>query len=376
MDTLKLLIVEDDEKELAICESSRKRYQRQYDRQIEIVACKTLSEALKILDNTFDGAIVDLKLNTVNDDYEGNVVVKEIRDSYRIPVAILTGTPQNAEVENSYLGVYTRGEVEFVELFDLFYLVFDTGLTKIFGGRGVIERAMDNIFWNSILPVFEDWKTYVSEGKDTEKALLRFAVNHLLELLDIDSDIYYPEEMYMKPQDFTKVRTGNIVQEKETDDYFIVLSPACDLVVRKNGEFKTDSVLVCFIEKRDIEIIKSAQQILNPAIGEDGVVRKTPTRKQKDQAARELKKLAQNNSTNYYHYLPKTHLFNGGIINFRKVNTFHPSEFNKRFSKPVTRISMAFTKDIVARFSSFYARQGQPDFDSDALVDDLKNAKQ
>lgn len=371
MDTLKLLIVEDDEKELEICESSRKRYEREKNRPIEIVASKTLDDAREILNNTFDGAIVDLKLSTVNDSYEGNVVVKDIRESYRIPIAILTGTPQNAEFENSFLGVYTRGEIEFVELFDLFYQIFDTGLTKIFGGRGIIEQVMDKIFWYSVRPNFEEWKTYAQKGGSTETGLLRFTVSHLLELLDIDSDTYYPEEMYVTSPDLAGTMTGNIVRDNESGDFYMVLSPACDLVVRKNGEFKTDSVLVCFIENYDIEIANSATGILKPQDGEGDNTRKQPTRKQKEHAIRELKKLVENNSTHYYHYLPKTNFFGGGIINFRKASSFRPNEFHERFSKPIARIAMSFTKDIVARFSSFYARQGQPDFDSDSLAEKL-----
>lgn len=371
MDILKLLIVEDDEKELAICESSRKRYEHEKSRLIKIVASKTLNDAKEMLNNSFDGAIVDLKLSTVNDRYEGNVIVKEIRESYRIPIAILTGTPQNAEIENSFLGVYTRGEIEFVELFDLFYQIYDTGLTKIFGGRGIIEQEMDNIFWNSIKPNFEEWKIYTQKGESTEKGLLRFTVSHLLELLDIDSDTYYPEEMYVTSPHLDGTMTGNIVKDNESGENYIVLSPACDLVVRKNGNFKTDSVLVCFIENYDIDITKSATSILKPKDSEGNKPQKQPSRKEKDRATRELEKLVANNSTYYYHYLPKTTFFSGGIINFRKTNSFSPDEFQERFSKPITRIAMLFTKDIIARFSSFYARQGQPDFDSASLVKKL-----
>jgi hypothetical protein len=54
------------------------------------------------------------------------------------------------------------------------------------------------------------------------------------------------------------------------------------------------------------------------------------------------------------------------------VSAFKPSEFKNKFKKPKIQISVAFTKDIVSRFSSYYARQGQPNFDSIALVEDLR----
>lgn len=371
MSALKLLFVEDDDGELESCKISQRRYEREKGRKIEIISSKTLEEASIKLDNTFDGAIVDLKLTNGNEEFDGNTVADNIRKSYRIPTAILTGTPQNAKFESNFLGVYTRGEIEYVELFDLFYQIYDTGLTKIFGGRGIIEQVMDSIFWDSVRPNFNKWKTYVSEENNTEKGLLRFTVSHLLELLDMDSNTYYPEEMYITSPSLHSTMTGNIVQDNETGDSFIVLSPACDLVVRGNGSFKTDSVLVCLIENYDIEAVESVKKILLPETAEDGTPINTPTRKQRDHANRELKSLIKNSYSNYYHYLPKTDCFRGGIINFRKVQSFHPSEFDKRFSIPITRIAMSFTKDIVARFSSFYARQGQPDFNPEDLAETL-----
>ena len=77
-DILKLLIVEDDESELKIWESSRKRYEKENKRKIEIVASRSLEEARTQLNDSFDGAIVDLKLGNRGDVYDGNDVVKEI----------------------------------------------------------------------------------------------------------------------------------------------------------------------------------------------------------------------------------------------------------------------------------------------------------
>ena len=38
-------------------------------------------------------------------------------------------------------------------------------------------------------------------------------------------------------------------------------------------------------------------------------------------------------------------------------------DFSSSFEEPIIQVSMHFVKDIVARFSSYFARQGQPDFD-------------
>jgi len=86
-----------------------------------------------------------------------------------------------------------------------------------------------------------------------------------------------------------------------------------------------------------------------------------------------LTQVTQNNYSNYYHFLPQTASFEGGVIDFRKIETYKPTEFYSKFQSPIVQICMAFIKDIVARFSSYYARQGQPDFDFDFLSKELKN---
>ena len=82
-----------------------------------------------------------------------------------------------------------------------------------------------------------------------------------------------------------------------------------------------------------------------------------------------LRDVFNNNYTDYYHWLPETDFFDGGILNFRKLTSLNKDCFDEKFAKPEIQISPSFVKDIVSRFSSFYARQGQPDIDSVDFID-------
>jgi len=345
----KLLIVEDNEEELDLYRTTITRYEIEKGREIEIVESKTLEDALKQLDNSFDGVIIDLKLGPK--EYEGNKVGQEIHTKYRIPVAILTGTPENTDLDlREIIKVYRKGESGLDEILNDLIQIYDTGLTKIFGGRGHIENTMNKVFWENILPQLDSWKSYVKNGNQTEKALLRFTINHLLELLNNNSDICYPEEMYISPVISDNIRTGSIVSNRETDKKYIVMSPACDLVCHNNGNFKTDRILLCEIED------------YNPVtdIALNGI---TSTDKKK----KKLKEFLKNNYANYYHWLPSTSAFSGGFINFRWTIALDKTNFEAKFNLPQVQISSHFIKDVVSRFSSFYARQGQPDFDFDLI---------
>ena len=248
MNSLKLLYVEDKEEDLNTCRDTVARYEHQTERKIELVTVRTVSEALATIDRTFDGAIVDLKLDHDWDD--GLRVIDAIRERARMPMAILTATPQNADNSDSggYLGVYKKGEIGYDQLFNAFFEVYNTGLTRIMGGRGLIDTTMDKIFWAHMLPLLDDWKGYSAGGKSTERILLRFAVNRLFELLDDEEDIFVPEEMYICPPLGTHIKTGSLIQAKDTGCHYAVLSPACDLVLH-NGKPKTTHILYCEIEE-------------------------------------------------------------------------------------------------------------------------------
>ena len=216
------------------------------------------------------------------------------------------------------------------------------------GGRGKIEENLTKVFLKNLLPQIETWISY---GKDhleddperTEKALLRYALNHLSQLLEDDDEEYFPEEVYLYPPMSEKFTTGSVVKEKTSDQPFVILNPACDLVIRRNGKSNTDYILLVEIESID-----------------DGLEGRNNKGKRESLA---------NNNRQYRHWLPPTKFFKGGVVNFRKLKTLHKEDFKEQFEKPCIQISPPFVKDIVSRFSMYYARQGQPEIDNKDFID-------
>ena len=252
-----------------------------------------------------------------------------------------------------------KGVVGYDELLNNLLEVYKTGITKILGGRGHIEQAMQRVFWNNIIPQLNTWKSHAKEGKQTEKALLRFTINHLMELLEEDGEFCFTEEMFIAPPVSSGVKTGSIVKRKDIEQYYIILSPACDLAIRQCGTCNTDRYLLCKIE--DFEEIKN--HVLSGTSG------------QKERVNR-LSRLLANNLNNYYHWLPKGHEFPGGIINLRNCMAITKDDFNASFDSPKIQVSKHFIKDIVSRYSAYYARQGQPDFDCKNIANTMLNNPQ
>lgn len=359
MTRIKLLVVEDNPEEMGTCRSTVERYQHERKREVVLVECKDVDEAFYKLDNTFDGAIVDLRLGDEGD--EGNQVIQRIKErQYRFPVAILTGTPSAADPEFSYIGVFKKGDpgAGYEDLLDRFWRIQATGLTRILGGRGIIESRLGEVFWNNILPQIEKWEAYGdADSARTENALLRHTLNHLIQLIDEDIERYFPEEFYLYPPPSGNVRTGSILKDKESDQKFAVMSPDCDLVIRSDGNRNTDRLLLVEIVSPDALFNWFGNQ--SPS---------TLGRDRRDTFVRAL----ENNGPRHYHCLPETDYFPLGFLNYnyRSVSTVEVDNICEKFDLPPrVQISPPFVKDIVSRFSSYYARQGQPDIDFSGLVE-------
>lgn len=352
MSDLKILLVEDSEDQQMIFADSVNVFN---DKNKDICAvtfevAKSLPEAMSKIDGSFDGAIVDLKLG--NDDEGGNTVVRQFSETLtRVPVIFVTGFVDLVEDHPSIIHKRARGSESYESDLSMLKGISDTGLTRIIGGRGIIEKTLSRVFLENLLPYKDKWVSYgETDSSRTEKALLRHALSHLLQLLDDDGDRCFPEEVYLTPPLTDKIRTGSVVKVKSCEQRFVVMNPACDLVIRDNGECNTDRILIVEID---------SQTSLFPGHPATGL---------SNNQKKDLEKAYRNNKSAYYHWLPRTDFFEGGFLNFRKLSSLSSEEFNERFEKPAVQISPSFAKDMVARFSAYYARQGQPDIDFEHFI--------
>ena len=352
MSELRLLIVEDNVDELDTCRRTIRRHSVEIDREVELVECVDVNEAIAQLDNTFDGAIIDIRLSLSGLGDEGNEIIRKIEEGFfRIPVAVLTGTPDSVDCSKC-IGVFKKGDrgAGYDDLVDRFFAIYDTGLTRILGGRGTIESKLGQVFLNNLLPQIGTWEAYAdSYPCRTENALLRHTLNHLIQLIDMEIVECFPEEFYLYPPVSEEIRTGSILEEIDSGINFVVLSPDCDIVVREAKNRNTDRVLFAEIVPPKAVLPWYDRDQLS-SLGKD--------------KRNSLRDALQNKRGNYYHCLPETDFFPLGFLNFRNLRTVKEEDIRDRFKMPPEmQISPPFVKDIVSRFSSYYGRQGQPDID-------------
>ena len=357
MNPLKILFVEDDAEQQDTFKDDVEVFQKQPNNvSVGFEMAENVREAVTKIDESYHGAIIDLHLS--GNEEGGNEIVQILYEEFtKIPIIFVTSFADSVNRHPSVIKIRRREDGSYHTDLLLFQQIRDIGLTHIIGREGLIEQKLREVYLENLLPQIETWISYGEAYKDTdpkrtEKALLRYTLNHLFQLLEEDKERCFPEEVYLYPPMSEKITTGSIVIEKTTDRPFVILSPACDLVVRRNGEFKTDRILLVEIE--------GESEVVNVAL--NGIRRK-------QSKENKLRDVFNNNHTDYYHWLPKTDFFAGGFLNFRKLNALNKTDFDEKFREPTIQISPFFVKDIVSRFSSFYARQGQPDIDSKDFID-------
>ena len=239
MNKMTLILIEDNDEETQSCQNAVDDFNEDHKDNgwyIQLETHTSIKNALKALENSyFDGAIIDMKL--ADSGNEGNQALDVIRKHLkRIPVAIYTGTPDVADVtEIPSIGLFKKADITYGQLIYKFWDIYKTGLTKIMGGKGQIEQSLSQIFIKHLLPEIStkptaseksNWVSYAEkDSDDTEKALLRHTLNHLIHELYKSSENCYPDEMYIHlpnlELDQVKVDTGCILKIKITINFIL-----------------------------------------------------------------------------------------------------------------------------------------------------------
>lgn len=348
---MKLLVVDDDTNQNKLLSDAVEIFNKNSEVKIELDIVTTYEDGLARIqtDNQFDGAIIDLRLKKNDNEGIGNVLLKNIVKNLRFPVRIITANKEfldpDIQKENILFKCKGRGEEEYEFVLNEFMKIYLTGITSILNNQGQIQSNITKVFWKHISEILPEFINYKVENPnwDGEKVLLRYISSHILEYLEISIDNnlepVHNIEFYIKPPVKDKIFTGDIIKFKSTNNFGIVLTPACDLA--------TDTKrLIPKAEYCTIAIIESIEKII------DG------------KNAGDRRKLESNTMDLKFHFLPKTILFQGGFINFQHILSIPINEIDIKDNYEVECvITNPFRKDIISRFANYFSRQGQPSFE-------------
>lgn len=345
--TFKFLYVEDDSDMIETMEDSIVTINEKTEKgnKFEMQVVSSSSDALLFLDKyDFDFVLIDIKLQGRD---SGNIVIDKIKKDYKIPCAILSGTPDTDD--DDLIKIFTKSNYKNHEILEEMASEVDSGLFKVIGERGLLEENLKNLFWNNFYKNIDYWKDIKASLEDEKmnQLILRYTISHLYELLDSESEQYEAIEMFINPNiTLDGVKTGTILLDLDSETFYIVLSPPCDLALREDDKPKNEFIILVEIENYNEYISTESTSISNSFKGK-------------------IEKLVKNNhSDNLYWLSNYFDIFDGGFVNFRKIKTesFDVLSNDAKYKK-IIKLQDNFVKSLLSKFSMYYNRQGQPDFD-------------
>jgi len=362
--TIKILVVEDDSDQFEMYQDTARE---QSDDNYVITLSRHISARdakHALLSSNFDGAIVDLNLSSGDpNEASGNQVLEEIVESHRFPVLVVSGNLHNLaenikEKRSGFLKFYNRDATN-NEIFEYLKSTFDTGITRILGGRGQIENWLSDIFWRHLANDFENWNP---GNLDPERTLLRYTVSHLSEYLDQpdgEDRFYHDAEFYIKPPIRDHIATGDIVNKE--GNRFVLLSPACDVAVRAVNEYGVPKINAKRVILAPLIEISRSSFIASKIISDSDNSKKR---------SKIVEELIKGNRPKYV-FLPEYGNIAPSVIDLQNLHSWAFEEY-VTFDRIAT-ISTPFIKDILSQLSSYYGRQGQPDLDKTSLINKTKS---
>lgn len=380
MNNIDFLLIDDDRNQELLFIEAINEINETTDLNITYKVVKTPESAMiELYQNYFKAIIIDLKLNNddnaVESDEEisGNVLLKRIIEKEIVPIVVITGFPDkvSTDIDRSIVKVLPK-ETNLYDEINALIEKYSDSVFKIFGSRGEINKNIKELFWNVIPQCFTSKNQDISllSKEKQETVIIRYISSWLSNKYMFD-DKYIdvePIEMYMFPNPIKQVCTCDIYKkyiDANIDEYFIVLTPSCDLANKK-----VDEVILCKIKNYDeVQSFKERLDIYNNEQNKESNKAK--------KAKGDLIKWFRNSHSDSlrYHFLPKVKDFTGGFVDFRSILSL---EYDKESGEIIDDsylkigvITESFKRDIVSRFSSYYHRQGQPEFNCDSVLNNL-----
>jgi hypothetical protein len=353
MESVNLLIIEDDKAQIQIYTDAIDRYNKINDDKFIAHICQTFAQGKHaLLSPSFDAAIIDLKLSN-SMELEGKKLVEDVYQKIRIPIFVVSGsTGQIDDFPETALLKKRPRTVSIVEVLKEIHGIYKTGITSFLKPGGIIDQKLTEVFWHHLANDIGIWIKH-----NNKKTLLRYILSHFQEQLEISNDgdfeDYHPNEVYIKPPIKKNPHTGDLISYNV--QYYVVLTPACDIAILgykdigggiKKPKRKADKLMLVKTTEFDYK-----HRCLNNGKLDRNLIEKYVT----------------NNYSLRYHYLPAIDQNNGFLIDFQGLDTL---AFEENFSR-VASISAPFIKDVISRFANYYSRQGQPTFRQDLIAEDL-----
>ena len=255
---MKLLIVEDDD-------SARQLYKRSVDSlkdfKITLEFAESYEKALeKFQELDPDCVFIDIRLSSGDvTNTKGNDLFKFI-SKYKSSKIIRIITGHSGDIEpgleelanNSLFKIHVRTDLPFVDIITETYNLFNSPIYTLINNDDEVSSEIRSIYYSQIDSLISN--SDIQKGVEKSR-LLRYVAANLYERFSVNEtslDEVYDWEMFFSPPILDFVYTGDVIKKNDSEDFFIVLTPSCDLTPRNNGSTNVNECLLAKLNLVDL----------------------------------------------------------------------------------------------------------------------------
>ena len=334
--------------------------------------CKITIEGEELFENAiqriynegFHLVILDLYKGRASADGEmaGLTTLDDVKRNLFVPIIFYSGnTSAVRNLKSQVVGIATKGEGVDELKNEITRL---TSYNLPFINENIYKFINDKIkeyFWDTIQ---ENNAIFKPDDNDHSLGylLLRNICNSLsrdniYKILGDDSiaeDKVHPMEFYIYPrEDDVEYENGDILENNESKNVYVILTPSCDLISTETRQRKAERVLLvkakCLTEMDEYIAYKG---------------------KQNNDNKKRLSKIINSAKSDRYFFIPGTPFITNRVIDFQDKSMVDYGELNANF-KRIAKLDNPFAQSMTASFIRYYNRIGFPDIDVDYVLSKL-----
>jgi len=370
---LKLLFIEDDNE---LRENLKKIFHNDSiaDYKLNVRTEESFEKGLELIkESDFDIVVLDLfKDGEVKDEDAGIKILEVLRDFLFIPVIFYTGHAYKImDYKSEVVGVVNKGDGIEALSSELERIIKSKLALLKKNINEHINNELKDYFWGTVdkqKTIFNADNVDYSLGymilRRIATSLSKENIKVILGDDKISAEKVHPMEFYLFPSSKGEYEAGEILEKG--GNYFTILTPDCDMVLRSTGQRKANRILLAAADK-----FKSL-----PDFGKYAELKGKQDKTEKDnQQLSNLEgklKTWMNNrggEQDRFFFLPSTPFIGDMIIDFQN-NTMIAYDELKLYRR-VAKLDMPFAQSMISSFIRYYNRIGFPDIDVDYVFQRL-----
>jgi CheY-like chemotaxis protein len=369
----RLLVVDDDDD---ICATIKEFLESENINNIglSVETITDFNQALQILEaQRIDLIILDVRMgdySITQDEEVGRVTLESIKARRFVPVIFYTGLPNLVEhFRSDLIHIVTKGSDGLESLLRSVQEVFQSRLPII--NRALIrhiEEVQRRYMWDFVA---QHWSELGEINDQSELAHLlarRLAISLSVDEIQVletelggiinpsktEMDVVHPITYYVIPPLSKFPQPGDLYLRRNGDasNYWVILNPSCDFVVRKSGKCKVEYVLLA----GTTELRKAPE--FQDWCGNPGKGRS------------KLEKLIRDNregQADRYFFLPGALSIPDLIIDFQLIKSINYVDLKEHTWERVASLDSPHAEALQSKFSRYFGRIGKPDLNAEII---------